>query len=557
MSAQTPDGGRPPGGGDAGAKGGGNPGTQGSGVPGAQGAAVPGTSWKPSVNPWIITASVMLATFMEVLDTTIVTVALPHIAGSLSATTDEATWVITSYLVSNAIVLPASAWFARYFGRTRFLIGCIVIFTVSSFICGISTNLIILICARILQGAGGGALQPLSQAIILESFPPEKRGMAMAAFAIGVVVAPILGPTLGGYLTDHYSWRWAFYINIPIGVLAVIMTNIFVQDPPYIRAARPGKIDAVGFGLMALSLATLQVILDRGQEVDWFAAQWIGWFAFISIAAMVAFVIRELTVAEPIVHLRVFRDRNFLVGTILIFMVGIALYAAITLLPLFLQTLMGYPALESGIAVSPRGLGAFLAMPLVGYLTGKIDARKLIGTGFTIVGISLWQFAKIDLEITVWSIIWPSIFTGVGLSMLFVPLSTVSVATLRQEEIGNATGIFNLMRNMGGSVGISAVTTLLVRKAQLHQTEMVGHLQMSDLIFGVRTQSLQRMLQGYFDQRDAAHLALERIYAQLQLQATQLAYIENFRLLSFVCFLCIGAVFLLKKTKRKGPPAVH
>jgi DHA2 family multidrug resistance protein len=507
------------------------------------------------VNPWIITAAVMLATFMEVLDTTIVSVALPHIAGSLSASTDEATWVITSYLVSNAIVLPASGWFARYFGRKRFLITCIILFTISSFVCGISGNLAMLIIARIIQGAGGGALQPLSQSIIMESFPPEKRGMAMAAFAIVVVVAPILGPTMGGFLTDHYTWRWAFYINLPIGVLAVFMTNMFVEDPPYIRDAKPGKIDAVGFGLMALSLATLQVILDRGQEVDWFSAPWIGWFSVISVASLIAFGIRETRIAEPIVNLRVFRDRNFLVGTVLIFMVGLALYSAITMLPLFLQTLMGYPALQSGIAVSPRGLGAFLTMPLIGYLTGKVDARKLIGAGFTIVGISLWQFSGIDLEISVWSIIWPSILTGVGLSMLFVPLSTTAIGTLKQEEIGNASGIFNLMRNVGGSVGISLVTTLLVRKAQLHQNEMAAHLVPGDLEFGVRTQSLQRLLQGYFDQPDTAHLAQGRIYAELQRQATLLAYVENFRLLAFACFFCIAGVFLLKRVKSKGPPA--
>ena len=514
--------------------------------------------WQPKANPWIITTSVMLATFMEVLDTTIVSVALPHIAGSLSATTDEATWVLTSYLVSNAIVLPASDWFARYFGRKRFLIACIILFTISSFVCGIATNLAMLIIARIIQGAGGGALQPLSQAIIMESFPPEKRGMAMAAFAVGVVVAPILGPTLGGFFTDHYSWRWAFYINIPIGVMAVIMTNLFVEDPPYIRDARPGKIDTVGFGLMALSLATLQVVLDRGQEVDWFAAPWVGWFLVISLSALIAFGIRETRIPEPIVNLRVFRDRNFLVGTLLIFMVGLALYSAITMLPLYLQTLMGYPALQSGIAVSPRGLGALLTMPLVGYLTGRMDARKLIGTGFIIVGVSLWQFAGINLDISVWSIIWPSILTGVGLSMLFVPLTTTTMGTLSQEEMGNASGIFNLMRNVGGSVGISIVTTLLARKAQLHQSEMSAHLAPSDLNFGVRTQSLQRLLQGYFDQPDTAHLAQGRIYAELQRQASLLAYVENFRMLAFACFFCVALVFLLKRVKLKGPPAgVH
>ena len=524
-------------------------------APAASGATP--SSWQPRVNPWIITAAVMLATFMEVLDTTIVSVALPHIAGSLSASTDEATWTLTSYLVSNAIFLPASGWFARYFGRKRFLVTCIAIFTISSFVCGIASDLSILIIARVLQGAGGGALQPLSQAILLESFPPEKRGMAMAAFAVGVVVAPILGPTLGGWLTDQYSWRWAFYINIPIGIAAIFMTNMFVEDPPYIRAAKPGRIDAAGFGFMAVSLATLQIVLDRGQQDDWFSAPWICWFAVISAIALVAFVAWELRVAEPIVNLRVLANRNFLVGTLLILMVGVALYSAVTLLPLFLQTLMGYSALQSGIAVGPRGFGALITMPLVGYLTGKMDVRKLIGLGFTIVGVSLWQFSGIDLEISMWSIIWPSVLTGVGLSMIFVPLSTVSMGTLQQEEIGNASGIFNLMRNIGGSVGISAVTTLLTREAQVHQSEMISRLVPGDPFFAGRLQASQRFLQGFFDQAEASRKARGAIAQELGRQATLLAYVNNFRLLSFVCFFCIAVVFFLKKVKAKKPLPGH
>jgi len=514
--------------------------------------------WQPRANPWVITAAVMLATFMEVLDTTIVSVALPHIAGSLSASTDEATWVLTSYLVSNAIVLPASGWFARYFGRKRFLIACIILFTISSFLCGIAGNLYLLIAARIVQGAGGGALQPLSQAIILESFPPEKRGMAMAAFAIGVVVAPILGPTMGGWLTDHYSWRWAFYINIPIGFLAVNLTNLYVEDPPYLRAARPGRIDTIGFGLMALALGTLQIVLDKGQEEDWFSTPWIGGLTALSIVCLVGFVIRQLLVQEPIVNLRVFKDRNFAVGTSLIFMVGAALYSAITILPLFLQTLMGYPALQSGIAVSPRGLGAFLTMPLVGYLTGRVDARKLIGVGFTIVGCSLWQFGGINLGISVWSIIWPSIFTGVGLSMIFVPLSTVTMGTLSREEMGNASGIFNLMRNVGGSVGISIVTTMLARSAQTHQSELTARLLPGDPTFVTRSQSVQHLLQQLFSPSDAARMAQGFVQSELLRQASLAAYVENFRMLAYLCFFCSAGVFFLKRVRGKtGPQGAH
>src|SRR5580658_3135493 len=309
-------------------------------IAGAQGFSLS----RPAPSPWLIAVSVMLATFMEVLDTSIASVALPYIAGSLSATNSEATWVLTSYLVANAIILPASAWFSLKFGRKRFLITCIAIFTVSSFLCGAATSLWMILLARAVQGAGGGALQPLSQAILLESFPPEKRGLAMAVFGLGVVVAPVLGPTLGGYLTDQYSWRWAFYINIPIGILAIFMLTRFVTDPPYIKDAKPGKMDAIGFGLLGISLACLQIILDKGQEDDWFSAIWLRWMAAIMIATLIGFLIREFRIAAPLVNLKVFGNRNFALGCLLIGLFGGVIYGIVTLLPLFYQTLLGYTA---------------------------------------------------------------------------------------------------------------------------------------------------------------------------------------------------------------------
>src|SRR5215831_15467386 len=346
---------------------------------------------KPTPSPWLIAISVMLATFMEVLDTSIAAVALPYIAGSLSASNDEATWVLTSYLVSNAIVLPASTWFSLKFGRKRFLIICIVIFTVSSFMCGAATSLAMILIARAIQGAGGGALQPLSQAILLESFPPEKRGSAMAVFALGVVVAPVLGPTLGGWLTDAYSWRWAFYINIPVGIFAVFMISRYVQDPDYIAKAKPGKLDGVGLGLLAVWLGCLQIILDKGQEDDWFGATWIRYAAVVLVIGFVLFLIRQFRHKYPLVNLRVFTHRNFTLGCLLIGLFGAAIYGLVTLLPLFYQELMGYTALAAGWAVSPRGIGAIVAMPMIGYLTAKIDNRWLIGFGFCLFGItSLW-----------------------------------------------------------------------------------------------------------------------------------------------------------------------
>ena len=341
------------------------------------------------INPWFIAIAVMLATFMEVLDTSIAAVAVPYIGGSLSASNEQATWVLTSYLVANAVVLPASGWFSLRFGRKRFLIVCIVIFTLASFMVGASTSLAMILIARALQGAGGGALQPVSQAILLESFPPEKRGLAMAAFGFGVVVAPVLGPTLGGWITETYTWRWAFFINIPIGILAVILISRLITDPPYIRDAHPPRLDAIGLGLLAVWIGTLQIVLDKGQEDDWFGATWIRWATFIVITGLIAFLWREYKSKRPLVDLSVFRNRNFGVGCIQIALFGAVVYGMITILPLFFQTLLGYTALSAGLAVAPRGIGAVFAMPLVGLLMAKIDSRYLIMVGFS--GVAVMQ----------------------------------------------------------------------------------------------------------------------------------------------------------------------
>ncbi len=432
-------------------------------------------SWCPDCNPWLIAVAVMLPTFMEVLDTSIASVALPYIAGSLSASTDEATWVLTSYLVANAVVLPASSWFALRFGRKRFLLFCIILFTIASFACGAATSLGMILLARAVQGAGGGALQPLSQAILLESFPPAKRGLAMAAFALGVVVAPVLGPTLGGWLTDQYSWRWAFYINIPIGVAAIFMISRFITDPPYIKSAKAGKIDSIGLGLLAVWLGALQIILDKGQEDDWFGAIWIRWATVLLLVSFAAFVAWQLRAKNPIVDLRIFKNRNFALGCLLIGLFGGVIYGVVTLLPLFYQTLMGYTAWAAGLAVSPRGVGAILIMPVIGVLTGKMDNRWLIAIGFALFGWTSVWFANLTLNMSQWSMFWPIVLSGAASGMVFVPLSTTTMGTLRNEQIGNASGLYNLLRNVGGSIGISIVNTLVVRHEQLHRSELSRH----------------------------------------------------------------------------------
>jgi DHA2 family multidrug resistance protein len=515
------------------------------------------SEWEPRVNPWLIAFAVMLATFMEVLDTSIASVALPYIAGNLGATQQEATWVLTSYLVSNAIVLPVSAWFSKYFGRKRFLIGCIIIFTISSFLCGAATNLGILVIARVLQGAGGGALQPLAQAILLESFPPARRGIAMAVYGIGVVCAPILGPTLGGWLTDSYSWRWAFYINIPVGILAVFLISAFVEDPPYIRAARSGKIDAIGFGLLAIWLAALQITLDKGQEVDWFATVWLRWLAGTSALAFVLLIFWELRTPHPIVDLRVLKDRNFAVGCLLFGLFGAAIYSMITLQPLFLQTLMGYTALDAGLTVSPRGAGSLCALFLVGFLAQKVNGRILVGFGFAVFGVSAWMLSRMTLQVSMRNIVPANIVNGFGTGFIFVPLTGLALGRLRNDQLGNATGIQNLVRNIGGGIGISFVSTMLERYAQAHQVFMTARLSSLQPEFRQRLRATERIYESTFSPSDALTHAQASLYRLLEQQASFWAFIELFFMISCLCGVCVFCVFLFRRVKSTRPVALH
>ena len=517
------------------------------------------TQQRPEVNPWLIALAVMLATFMEVLDTSIAAVALPYIAGSLSATNDEATWVLTSYLVANAVVLPASSWFSLRFGRKRFLLFCIFLFTVSSFLCGAATSLGMILLARALQGAGGGALQPLSQSILLETFPPHKRGMAMAVFALGVVVAPVLGPTLGGWLTDTYSWRWAFYINIPVGAFAVFMISRYVEDPPYIKNAHPGKFDGIGLGLLAVWLGCLQISLDKGQEDDWFGATWIRWAAAVLVISFVAFLIREFRHDKPLVDLRVFRHRNFAMGCVLIGLFGAAIYGLITLLPLFYQELMGYTALAAGWAVSPRGVGAILAMPMIGYLTAKIDNRYLIAFGFCLFALTSLWFSEVNLSIGQWSLLWPVVLSGFGSGCVFVPLSTTSMAFLKNEEIGNASGLYNLMRNIGGSIGISIVNTIVARHEQIHRNELAASLAPGRVEVRGAVAGIQQYLgaQGA-SSATATQQAYGLLNQALNAQSRLWSYVDDFRYMALMCFACVPIVFALKKSVGRGRPgAAH
>ena len=512
--------------------------------------------WCPDCNPWWIAAAVILPTFMEVLDTSIASVALPHIAGSLAASTDEATWVLTSYLVANAVILPASGWFARRFGRRNFLLFCISLFTVSSFLCGAASSLGLILLARALQGAGGGALQPISQAILLESFPSSQRGSAMAVFALGVVVAPVLGPTLGGYLTDQYSWRWAFYINIPVGMLAILMIMRFVQDPPYIRRARPGRIDGIGLGLLAVWIGALQYMLDKGQEEDWFGSPRIKFAMVAVIVGLAAFLIRELTAGHPLVDLCVFKNRNFATGCLMMAIFGGVIYGIITILPLFYQTLLGYTAWAAGLAVSPRGIGAVLIMPVVAVLSNRLDNRWLMATGFSLFGVTAMWMARMTLDISQWSLTWPIVLSGMAAGMVFVPLSTTAVGTLANEQIGNATGLFNLLRNLGGSIGISVVDTLIARHQQVHRADLSRYITHREPF-----RQAYNALHGLMLQHGGPRQAMLRAYAMIEnglnQQATIYSYVDDLRYMAIACFACLPLLFLLKKVKAKGGIAAH
>jgi DHA2 family multidrug resistance protein len=518
--------------------------------------------WRPSHNVWLIAFSVMLATFMEVLDTSVATVSLPHIAGNLSATTDESTWVLTSYLISNAIVLPTSGWLSQMLGRKQYQLYSVCLFTLASMWCGAATSLPMLILARVVQGAAGGGLQPVSQAVLLESFPRERRGQAMAVYGMGIIVSPLVGPLLGGWITDNYSWRWIFYINVPVGILALVMISTFVEDPPYLlraRAEAKGRgIDFWGLGLLAILLTCLQVVLDKGQEVDWFAAVWVRWFVAIAAVAVVAFIVWELRAKFPIVNLRILSNRNLATGTFLIGLLGIVIYGTTTLLPLFLQDLIGYTAYSSGFAVSPRGIGAIASMILAGQLIGKVDERLLITFGVIVRSASLFMLGNLNLSMGMGNVIWPNIVNGFANGFLFVPLTTLTMKTLPRELTGSGTGLYNLLRNMGASFGISMVTTLLVRGEQRHQTYLSAHLTATAPAYW---NTLQRLGHALAIRKGGTGMraAMAMLYQQLRQQATLLSYTDDFRLLGWLSLLCLPFLLFFRKGERieKGAVNVH
>lgn len=497
--------------------------------------------------------TVMLATFMEVLDTSVANVALPHIAGNLSASTDESTWMLTSYLVANAIVLPMGGWFSMLLGRKRFYMICVALFTVSSFLCGLAPSLGALIFCRVLQGIGGGALQPVSQAILVESFPREKQGMAMAFYGMGVVVAPVIGPTLGGWITDNYTWRWIFFINIPVGILSLVLTSLLIFDPPYLKRKSLGngfKVDYLGFGLLALGLGALEVVLDEGQKEDWFSSHFILTFAIVTAVCLVGVVLWELRQKEPIIDFHILKDRNYTLATVSMLVLGFVLYASTALMPLFLQTLLGYTALMSGLVLSPGGLVIVCCLPAVGLLVRKYQPRWLVIFGVVVTSLGLFRMAQFTLGTDYQTAVTSRMVQSLGLAFLFVPISATAFAYIPKDRTNYATGLFNLARNIGGSSGIATATTLLARRAQFHQTVLVAHLTPYDFRYREALAGTAAMLRSAGSSGpDAGVQAQGMIYGRMLRQANMLAFADAFWVMGALFLLVIPLMFLMQNVR--------
>ena len=510
----------------------------------------------PTANPirankWIIALTVMFPTFIEIMDTSVVNVSLPHIQGSLNAGLDEVTWVLTSYLVSNAIIIPISGWLANLLGRKRYLLISLVLFTGSSLVCGLAPSLGVLVFFRVIQGIGGGGLQPLSQAILLETFPKEEHGMAMAFFGMGVVLAPILGPVVGGWLTDHESWRWIFYINLPAGLLAAFLILTFIHDPAYIRK-KTLKIDRWGLFFLCIGLGCLQIVLDKGQREDWFQSGFIIYLSIISLLAMALFVWVELRTSNPVVDLRVLRDRSFITGSGIMFAGFLALFASLVLLPLYVQKLMGYTAFWAGLVLGPGGLTAFMVMPVAGFLMRKgVNPRNLLALGLSISAYAIWQMSHFNLQADIYAIIWPRVVMGFGMGLFFVPRAAGTFVTIANEKMGNASGIFNLLRNLGGSFGVALGTTVLARRTQVHQNFLVETLTPFSSSYQHYHEFVRHFLENQYSwaTRESVFVL---IYQDVIRQATMLAFNDVFRGLAWVSAVLVPLTFFMKRAEKES-----
>jgi MFS transporter, DHA2 family, multidrug resistance protein len=512
--------------------------------------------WVPRFNPWAIGVVVAMAAFMEILDTSIANVALPYIGGNLGVSNDDSTWVLTSYLVSNAIVLPISGWLAVRFGRKRFFMACLAVFTVSSVLCGMANSFGLLLLFRTLQGAGGGGLQPMAQAILADTFPPEKRGLAFALYGITAVVAPTVGPILGGWITFNYSWRWIFFINLPVGALVLAMVLRLVDDPPYLARLKSAgiKLDYIGIALLALGISALQIILDRGEEDDWFGSHFIMTLAIVSAVCLVSLVIWEWFNEHPIIEVKLFKSFNYLSSNLMMFFFGVLLFSSLVMMPLFLQTLLGYTAELAGLVLSGGGLVTLICMPIVGQLTTRLQVRYIIGFGWLALAIAMYvSTQRIDLTISFVSASWLRVAQVVGIGFLFVPITIAAYIGMPAEKSNSVAGMVNFMRNIGSSVGTSIVTTLIDRRSEYHQSVLVGHTapgvqNFQNLVDG----ATQLYIHSGMSPPDAQHRAIASIYQAVQAQSATLAYIDTFMVLAVISAIMFVLSFLLKKNDPGG-----
>ncbi|HUO35079.1 MAG TPA: DHA2 family efflux MFS transporter permease subunit [Candidatus Acidoferrum sp.] len=521
-------------------------------------------SWHPRHNPWLIALTVTLATFMEVLDTSIANVALPHIAGSFGASSDESTWILTSYLVSNAIILPISAWIATRIGRKHFYMACVAIFAASSFLCGLAPSLGVLILFRIIQGAGGGGLQPSEQAILADTFPASKRGMAFAVYGMAVVVAPAIGPTLGGWITDNYSWRWIFYINVPISIISLYLTYRLIDDPPYLKEEKVRqqgiRVDYIGLGLVAVGIGALQMVLDKGQESDWFASHWILAGTIFSCILLIAWIIWEWRHPNPIVELTLLRQRNFATAVFFMFILGIVLYGTTVLIPQYLQLLMGYPAVLAGEALAGGGFIMMVMMPISGALTSKMDPRMLMAIGFASVAAGLYFMAThLTLGMDFQTIALLRVFQVAGLAFIFVPSNTLSYVGVPRAKNNQVSSMVSFVRNIGGSIGIALISTEVTRLTQARQNYLVANMHQGNPMFREMLEGLISSLRAAgFSSVDATRHAYARMQALMQQQAASLAYTDVVSVLALAILALVPLAFLMKRPAAGGEaPPMH
>lgn len=509
------------------------------------------------MNKWLVALTVMIPTLIEIIDTSVVNVALDHIRGSLSAGIDESTWSITSYLVSNAIIIPMTGWLSRFFGRKRYLIISITMFTISSFLCGAAWSLQSLIFFRILQGIGGGALQPLSQSILLETFPPRQHGIAMAVFGVGIMFGPIVGPLLGGWITDNWSWHWIFFINVPIGILSIFLTMLVITDPPYMTKAKL-KIDYWGLALLALGLGCLQIVLDKGQQENWFSSPFIFWMSIISAISLIAFVVVELYAESPVVNLRAFKNISFSTGNLIMFMGFFNLFASIVLLPIYLQTLMGYTAFLAGFVLGPGGMATLISLPVAGNLVNRVNPKFLLAFGIIVNAYATYLMSNFNLYADFGTVIWPRIVLGVGMGFFFIPLTTMTMSGIRKEDMGNASAIYNLLRNLGGSFGVAFVTTILSRRAQFHQNRLVEHLTPFDSNYQIFAEQSRGFLEHRGVQESVSGQgALGIMYKELLRQSSMQSFNDAFFLVCILMLCIVPLVFFMRRGEAGIAPGMH